>query len=279
MLNNKIVLLVGFGRGGTNIAWNILQSHPDIVAPPFETGEIFKKSVSLQLLNAVRNYDVYPSARKVVDKILFDFKMKSLVHPDNMYCYDGVPYSAEQMKGTVLCLKSVNNDIYLTDLLLKVYPELYFIGLSRNGYALANGYVRRGKSVKKTGKLYSKISKEMERYSHIIPRFKMVKFEDIVDHPFEMAEELYRFLGMDPVQVEKLRFKSKKILNSKGDHTTNFGRENKKYWVGRDEVEMIIDRNINKKQMGDLTDEQIKVFNQESGSAFDFFEYSMQLES
>lgn len=279
MLNTKVIVLSGFGRGGTNIAWNILQSHPDIVAPPYETGEIFKKSLMLRLLSYVRNHDLSPSAYNIIDKILFDFKMKSFTHPDNRYCYEGVPYSAEKMKQTVLCLKSVNKDIYLTSLLLKTYPDLYFIGLARNGYALASGYVRRGRSVKKTGRLYSEISGEMERYSKMLPRFKLIKFEDIVDRPFDMAEELYTFLDMDTTEVTKLRFKSKKILNGEGRHITKFGNENTKYWVDRDHIEKIIDKDINKKQMQGLTGELIEDFNRESGSAFDFFQYTKLINS
>lgn len=205
---------------------------------------------------------------------MFDFKMKSFTHPDNRYCYEGVLYSAKHMEESVLCLKSVNRDIYLTNLLLKVYPELYFIGLTRNGYALADGYVRRGKGVKETARLYGEISNEMKHYSQLIPKFKLVKFEDIVDDPFEMSKELYSFLDMKPTEVSKLRFKSKKIVDNDGGHTTKFGNENKKYWVDESAIDKIIDKNINKRQMNDLASELIEEFNRESGSAFDFFDYT-----
>lgn len=274
MLNNKVIVLSGFARGGTNIAWNILQSHPDIVAPPYETGEIFKKSLMLKLLKVTQGCSICPRSSKVIDKILFDYKMKSITHPDNRYCYENVPYSFEQMKGTALCLKSVNRDIYLTSLLLKVYPDLYFIGLTRNGYALADGYVRRGKRVKKIGGLYREISDEMERYSKGNSRFKLIKFEDVVDRPFSISKELNTFLDMNPTQLNKLRFKSKKIIDNDGGHTTKYGDENKKYWVDKDNVEKIIDKNINNKQIKGLSGEMIEEFNMESGRAFDFFQYS-----
>lgn len=43
MLNKKVILLSGFSRGGTNIAWNILQSHPEICSARYETGQILRK--------------------------------------------------------------------------------------------------------------------------------------------------------------------------------------------------------------------------------------------
>ncbi|MCL7942314.1 hypothetical protein M8009_18755 [Halomonas sp. ATCH28] len=118
------------------------------------------------------------------------------------------------------------------------------------------------------------MSDEMERYSKEFPRFKLIKFEDIVDRPFEVSKELNNFLDMPPTELNKLRFKSKKILDNDGGHRTKYGDENKKYWVDKDDVEKIIDKNINNKQIKGQSGELIEKFNRDSGRAFDFFQYS-----
>ncbi len=47
MKNKNVVLLIGLSRGGTNIAWNVLQSHPGICSPIYETGELVAKTRAL----------------------------------------------------------------------------------------------------------------------------------------------------------------------------------------------------------------------------------------
>ena len=154
---------------------------------------------------------------------------------------EGKLYTHEQITNTALCLKSVNNDIFLTDLLLKVYPELYFIALARNGYALADGYIRRGKTAAEAGRLYYRISEEMKRYADVIPRFKMIRFEDIIQRPFDVAEELFAFIDASSSrQLERLRFKSKKVISNQGEHRVNFGNEHRKYWFDRNSINQIL---------------------------------------
>lgn len=271
MLNTKVIILSGFARGGTNIAWNILQSHPDICAPMYETGELFSRSLPLRLCGLLSGRT--NTCKKVVDTNLYKSKLDTLEHPDNKFIAEGVIYTKKQVANTALNLKSVNNDIFLTEALLKAYPDLYFIALARNGYALCDGYLRRGRTAKAAGRLYSKIAEEMKRYSEIIPRFKMIKFEDVLKQPFEIAEELYLFTGVSPTKPERLRLKSKKVINKQGEHKTSYGKENSKYWFDRNNIGKILSPDVNKTQMDRLTDKTIQEFNREADSALEFFGY------
>ena len=36
----KFIIINGIQRAGTNVVWNIVQSHPDVVSPILETGEV-----------------------------------------------------------------------------------------------------------------------------------------------------------------------------------------------------------------------------------------------
>jgi hypothetical protein len=271
MLNTRVIILSGFARGGTNIAWNILQSHPDICAPMYETGELFSRSWSLRLCGLLSGRT--DACQRIIDTSLFRSKLISLEHPDNKFIAEGKIYTKKQVANAALNLKSVNNDIFLTDTLLKVYPDLYFIGLVRNGYALCDGYLRRGGTATEAGRLYHRIAKEMKRYSDIIPRFKMIKFEDILQQPFDIAEELFTFTDVSPKKLERLRLKSKKVINKQGEHKATFGKENRKYWFDRNNIGQILNPNVNQTQMDRLTDETIHEFNREAGFALEFFGY------
>ena len=48
MTNQKVIVINGFQRGGTNIVYNIFQSHPSVCSPNnLETGEIISQNYRL----------------------------------------------------------------------------------------------------------------------------------------------------------------------------------------------------------------------------------------
>ena len=191
--------------------------------------------------------------RSFIDAELFRSKMATLEHPDNRYVSEGQLYSEERVASSALNLKSVNEDIFLTDALLEVYPDLYFIALTRDGYALCDGYIRRGMSASQAGRIYRKIAEKMEDYSKSLPKFKLVKFEDVLCDPFGMAKQLYEFANLTPATTDRLRLKSKKVMSSDGDHKSQFGHEKKKYWFTSDTIDQIIVPDINRTQADRLT--------------------------
>jgi len=272
MENHKVILLAGYARGGTNITWNILQSHPQICSPVHETGTLFKKSLKLRVFQYIGEMI---DCSKLLDKEITRFKIKNLQHDDNKFKSEDLLYSEEEIKKCAVCLKSVNNQIYYTEKIAKTYPDLYFIGLTRNGYSLADGYIRRGMSAEKAGAVYYTISEEMKRLSENLRNFKLLKFEDVIRDPFKVAEELFAYTEMEPEYLEKLRFKTKKVINPDGNHKVRFGKEHRKYWVNRDNLDKIIDKNIDSRQKNRLSDEQIKEFNKQAAGALSYFNYKI----
>lgn len=278
MLNKKVIVVSGFSRGGTNILWNIMQSHPQICSAIHETGTIFRKKEPLQfsrfisLLNKTGLINLSVS-RRIIDLRLHRIKMNNYKHSENKYVYEGQTYSRKQVSESAICFKSVDFDIDHTPLLLKLYPNLYFIALTRNGYAVFNGHMRRGEAPEKAARLYREIAEKIKIYSETLSNFKLIRFEDVLQSPFKIAEELFTFTDVFPVQLGKLRLKSKKIISEKGEHATLWGRENQKYWMGQDEIDQFLDPNVNKRQIAQLSLEMIDFFNREAGTALDFFGY------
>lgn len=184
-------------------------------------------------------------------------------------------YTPEQMAGSRLCLKSINDDIDYTDLLTKVYPNLHVIGLARNGYSLVDGYLRRGVSAVEAGRLYSRIANKMQKLQATVPNFRLVKFEDALQRPFEMAEELYKFVDAAPFSPEKLRLKSKRVVDKDGSHDVKFGDEARKYWFSRENIGDILDPGIEQKQSSRLSEEDAKQFTREAAPGLRFFGYEI----
>ena len=272
MKNKKVIILSGFAFGGTNIVWNILQSHPEIVAPPYETGQLFRRtSQSLRRFIDRKWYTSLPFSANALDSILFDYKMESLQGTNSRYRNQNELYTRAQVAQAALCLKSINEDISITDLLLKAYPNLYFIGLVRNGYSLADGYLRRGQTAAEAGHMYCLVADKLKQYAALIPRFKIVTFEDVLSQPFEIAQDLFEFVDVYPRVLPMLRLKAKKVINSEGKHVPTFGSEKQKYWFSRENIDQIIDPGINQKQKDRLSSQAISEFNQTSKSALRFF--------
>lgn len=259
--NKHVILLSGFRRGGTNILWNILQSHPKVCSPILETGQVFNKSLKLRFVTRMRKWFSDEKIASLIDSELFKFKLKTLSHDDNRFKHPEQIYTEEEIKQSWLCLKSVDEDIELTDQLLKAYPGLQLILLTRNGYALAESFKRRGKEFDETALHYKYIASAFKKYSNKVEKSKLIKFEDVVQDPFSVSKELFEFLNLDPSELEYLRFKSKKTVDKEGKHNVSFGRENKKYWTSKDTVNDFIVQDVNQNQLKGINEKQMEIFN------------------
>ena len=294
MRNKKVIVIYGFQRGGTNIVYNIFQSHPLVCSPnDLETGEIISQNYRIpshnkigylikrfklkfyDLLNTrfILNSSLAVVLGKMIDWLFFQYKIKNFSSGYNRFKYENIPYKFEEVKNSVLCLKSVKNDIKLTNFLARIYDDICFIGLVRNGYALCEGGIRRGKTAKVSGIRFRNYCEMMIKDSKRIKNYKIIKFEDILKDPFHMATELYEFTKLKPTLLEKLRFKSKKILMKDGNHKVKFGELDAKYWFDQENIYSLFDPNINKIQIERLSELDKKIFEKEAKSILEYFNY------
>ena len=297
MRNQKVIVINGFQRGGTNIVYNIFQSHPSVCSPDnLETGEIisqnyrlykypktklikyFIKRVKLKLYSLLNKNFILNSFIVIIfgnfyDRIFYKYKKKNFTDPYNRFKYENIPYSKKEVKNSILCLKSVHYDILLTDFLSRIYNNIFFIGLVRNGFALCESWIRRGKDAKNSGLRYQKFCKKMIKDSKKLNNYIIVKFEDILEDPFKIATELYEFTRLEPKSLEKLRFQVKKILTSEGDHRIKYGKERGKYWFDAVSINELIDPNINKIQIQKLSEKDRKEFEKKTISILKYFNY------
>ncbi|NQT92418.1 MAG: hypothetical protein HQ559_06635 [Lentisphaerae bacterium] len=137
-----------------------------------------------------------------------------------------------------------------------VYPNSFFIGLVRNGFALCEGLIRRGWSSRAAAEAYvrytSKILEDGERLSS----YAVVRFERMIEEPFELAEEVFQLVGLDPHKLEKLRLKMKRVVHVGGAHATPGGVENRKYWFTPETIREVLRGDVTETQEARLSGEQ-----------------------
>jgi hypothetical protein len=277
--NRRVIVLNGFRRGGTSIVWNLLQSHPSICGAGRETGEILFEQVFRRAPALARTVLASEAMVRsplgfllgtIVDRALHARKLANQGRTDT---YHGAPCTAEDLESAALCLKSVDDDIPLTGFLARVYPEAAFIGLMRNGYALCNGWMRRGMSAWTAGQTYRRIGEAMIDHQRRLPRYRIIRFEDVLRDPFGMAEILFAFVQVDPVTLDKLRLKSKRVIAEDRSHAVRFGAEGRKYWVDRTQIRDILDPSIDDKQAASLTRRDRLAFAKHAGPILERFGY------
>nr|WKN37969.1 hypothetical protein K4G66_04510 [Tunicatimonas sp. TK19036] len=277
----KAVILNGLARGGTNIIWNILQSHPNVVSPVYEVNQIIGTRSFLTPLKPLLVSNPIPSLAPLINRFVHrrftSYKLKNLAIEDNRYKTENTPYSPDEVHNATLCIKGVcsanNWDIDYSDLLYQSFPQVFFIGLVRNGYAICEGWKRRGVSPKKAGKLYARYVDQLVNDQARYPDYKIIKFEDALQAPFAVAETLFGFIQETPTAIPKLRIKVKKTVNLKQKHRTHYGELNRKYWFSQETIGEIIKPDINHLQVNGLSEQEKAIFKKEAQEALKYFSY------
>lgn len=279
MYNKKAVILNGLARGGTNITWNILQSHPNIVSPVFETNQIIGGRSLLAPLKPLLTREglSYPFIRNYVNHRFSRYKLKNLSVDDNKYKTDGLLYTKEEVQQATLCIKGIcshnNWDLHYSELLYHSFQETYFISLVRDGFAVCESWKRRGVSPRTSGLLYARYIEQIIRDAEKFRNYKIIRFEDVLSSPFDMAHELFHFIRESPEKVQKLRIKVKNTLNREKRHLAHYGEENRKYWFTPSTIDQIIRTDINQVQNSGLSEKDKKEFQQEAQEALQHFHY------
>lgn len=294
MLNHQPIFVNTFARGGSNIVWEILQSHPDVSAPIEETDKIIWKEAGKwkglvnfgltlrggYLLPQIEkdngfwmfNYGVFHAnnhterrlntfSRNYLDKLLYDWKLKNLNHPFNKYKTPDEIYTLEELKQTRVAAKHVNGLVFLAPALINMYPDSVHFGLVRNGLALCESRLRRKtfNNAGKFGMLYSKIVERLMEYDAKYPNFHLIKFEDLLANPKQFVHDLYDKAGLSYSDTINVRLKAKKFINSKGEHDTSL-EEGSKYWVNLDDFFGFVNPNINENQIARMQQKDKDLF-------------------
>ena len=260
MHQSKVTIVNGMQRGGTNIVWNLLQSHPEIVSPGRETGELIypawtnKRPMRLfrKPLRWLLRLGFRPLFRHV-DRVLYRCKMDTLLDPDNRYKNENDLYTHPEVEAAMLSAKSVADDVFFTPALAAHFPESHVISVVRNGLATCEGWVRRGVSPQKAAKHHKKTMDEVLRQDAQLSNHMIVRFEDCLEDPMGLAVKMCRFANLDPDKLKKLRIKAKSIIQQDGSHRASFAQAGQKVWLAPEDAKKFFDPSITQRQIDALS--------------------------
>jgi hypothetical protein len=283
MLNRSPIFVNGFQRGGTNILVNLIASHPEVALLRTETHEVFygrnsehfrkwlaRLSSIPVLLAGGKEYfwPYYQSERKRLPKILMSyidglFYVNKIAASENRRG-NSMSYPSPAGKRSVgevgrarLLAKNVNGVVLTTDLLAEMYPDVTFIALMRDGFALCEGFIRRGWSVERFGEMYERIGQKMIHDAQRRANYHLVRFEDLILDPRTTLEKVYAAAGLDLSQVKMFRLQAKLSMDQDGNRQYTFGVENRQLrWFPAAELGTQFRRDVNDNQRARLTPSQ-----------------------
>ncbi|MEN8140613.1 MAG: sulfotransferase [Thermodesulfobacteriota bacterium] len=279
MRNHRPIIINAFARGGSNILMNLLLSHPDVCVSAGETHKVFKgtnwdpfwrkvkkrfcydlpiRFLMGQDVLGAENYDerkvVPPVVQKHIDKILFAGRFVAQQDTHNRYRLEGVEYTHDELSNCRLLTKGLNGIVFTVDMFREMYPDAVFFALVRNGLAVCEGYVRRGFSAEFIANTYVRVVGKMLEANAKMPNYHLVRYEEMVNRPYEFMTDIYSLADLDVDQVAKVRLQSKKIMNASGERGRLKGGNREVFWYAPSQLGSHIKSDINENQIKQLTE-------------------------
>lgn len=261
----KLIVVQGVARSGTNLVWNLLQSHPEIVSPGGETGEIFypnwarrpwMKPAHILLRSGVRlGFEPLVS---LLDRRLHEGRLASVHDRWNRFKCPENLYTQAELESAAVVTKSLGGDVILTRKISESFPQVYVVSVVRNGLAVAEGWTRRGLSARRAAKKYVRAMGIILNQSERLPNHQFLRFEDLVKDPVATAHNLYRFVGLGSDPEMAFRLKAKPFMREDGSYTTSLGQEGQKVWLPPNKLKEVFDGGVDLAQTARLTEEERK---------------------
>lgn len=273
MKNHKPIILNCFSRGGSNILWNVLLSHPEVCSPIEETLQIFRLDFRAPRMAGLRaawltgqanffdQWNLNPrksitaKARAFIDKTLFEWKLKTLQDDEMRWKSKEEIYTRTEVENSRLVIKNNNGVIFLSERFLEMYPDAALIGLARDPIPLYESHKRHKTPVSASPKIfadfYERVIRKMQADESQWKQYKIFRFEDLLREPIKITGQVYAHIGLEFPQISQMRFKAKPHMQANGSHATRF-QAGKHYWFNFDEVAQILEPEVNQYQSSRL---------------------------
>lgn len=188
------VFILGCNNSGTTLMTRILEAHPDISGVPRggrgATVALFsprRVEVTRLWTEKIEQFRLTEADRHL-DALRLIYDWVSAVRPLAR------PYVLEKAPPDMICARWFQ----------EVFPNARFIGLVRNGYAVAEGMNRReGYALDRCARHWNTANKIMLDDVAYLKRFQLVQYEDITRDPGAVTRQICQFLGVDyrPLQA------------------------------------------------------------------------------
>jgi hypothetical protein len=265
---------------------NMLISHPKVCISSGETHKVFKPGTDFDVglprikkrllydypIRLVSGQDFFrprlleerrPIPRylqRYIDRILYGGRFTAMVESHNLYQYEGVKYTREELASCRLLTKGLDGIVYTAEVFREMYPDATFFAMIRNGLAICEGYVRRGGSAKGFAELYVRVAERMLHLQREIPGYQVLRYEEMVADPIGFLGKIYSIAGLDLKEVPKIRMLTRPITDKDGQRVITKGGYRQVIWYTPDELRKTVRSDINENQIRQLDGESKRAF-------------------
>lgn len=193
---HRWIFVIGCNNSGTTLLYEMLGCHPDVTLLPHE-GQYLTRLLPLpseagaprvwtERLDAFRLTEA--DTRVDAARLAFDW-LRQAETPVKRIIVEKSPPDAIRARW-----------------LQHAFPDSYFIGIVRSGYAVVEGIRRRqGYPVERCARHWELANRLMLEDSTQLRRFLLVRYEDLFDRLPVMAKAIGQFLGIDAAPLEGVR--------------------------------------------------------------------------
>lgn len=278
MLNKKPIIINGYSRGGTNILLNILLSHPGTASPSGELHSVFKGGgigygkIRNKFKQYVYDYpvrlmcgDVFnrfsyhdrgsipEMAMKYIDFVLWIEKQFASHESHNKWKDKNNLYTRKERRDARLVVKAHSGLIFLNHIFRKMYDDARFVAVVRNGYAVCEGLMRRGRTIEEAVELYNAVGNEIARNA-VEGDYLIVKFEDIITNYLEGIERIYQHCHLQTEECIHFRFQHKPLAAKGTKKAVLYGDYDRQLvWLARHEIKNFFKLDVNTNQIERLS--------------------------
>jgi hypothetical protein len=267
------VFLLAFAGGGSNIVWNLLQSHPALCSPIRETDELFglgtrgrARVVVARALGASPGFfdradltpraPLEPAAAWWVDRGLARARDRTLRDRVNRQVAPGRPYRRSELRDTRLVAKQLDGLVLAARALHRLYPDACFVALQRDGLALLESALRRnpGREASAQLALQRRVGEAMLADRRALPRYTLLSFEDLLRDPAAFLARLYAAVELDWDPGRPLRLKAREHWRPDGGRGAPWTLGEKR-WLGLEELPALLEPTVGALHAERLSDE------------------------
>lgn len=203
--DRKWLFLVGCNNSGTTILHDLLVSSGQFTALPHEGQRYTRQLVFAERRGFERVWTEYVSDLRMTEADSTAI-VPRLVHD---WLFEATPKDRD-----MIIEKTTANAVRMR-WLQKAIPNSYFVGVVRNGLAVAEGIRRKGnKDIARAARHWVKVNEIMQSDSKFVRNYLQLRYEDIAGTPQRALVTVSNFLGQSPeLHVESSAFASLVNMN------------------------------------------------------------------
>jgi hypothetical protein len=186
--SHRWCFIVGCNNSGTTLIHRLLRESPEVSTLG---GEAQLYTRALPRSNRRGHERVWS---EYLDEVMLDIDAS---HVGPRLVHDWM-YSLRDPAKRVIVLKTPFYAAYMT-VLQNAFPRSHFIGVVRNGYAVAESIRHRGnKSLSRAARHWAKVNRLMLEEASHVDDFNLFRFEDLLDNSSDAANRLAAIVKIPP---------------------------------------------------------------------------------